>query len=364
MKARIRGIGTAVPDGRVSQERALELALPLCYESGRKRRLISTLYRRSGVLSRHSVLIEPGTGGIVTQSFYPAAACTGDRGPSTGARMRRYSEQAGTLAVRSARAALASARASPESVTHLITVSCTGFAAPGVDAEIIGDLGLGRGVARTHIGFMGCHGAMNALRMAGAAIGDDPAASVLVTAVELCSLHQQYGWLRERVVSNALFADGAASVVVDADRGAASPALLAMTGSTIIPESRELMGWRIGDHGFEMCLSARVPDAIRENLGPWLDGWLRSAGIASSDVGAWAVHPGGPSILTATAEALGLEEEAIAPSRSVLSGFGNMSSPTILFILERLIRARAPGPWVALGFGPGLAIEAALITPA
>lgn len=366
MSARIRGIGTAVPEARVSQERALELVLPLSGGGDRKHRLIAGLYRQSGIAFRHSVLLEE-TGAEMGQSFYPPSRGPDDRGPSTALRMGRYGQEAGPLALRSARRALSAAGISSRSITHLVTVSCTGFAAPGIDVELIDSLGLPRTTSRTHVGFMGCHGAMNGLRMANAVVEADPAASVLVTAVELCSLHQQYGWDRDRVVANALFADGAASVVVDNVSGQADDAppslLLSGTGSTVYPETRDLMGWKIGDHGFEMQLSARVPDTIRRNLGGWLGPWLEWAGLGTRDVGAWAVHPGGPKILTAAMEGLGLDEAAMAPSRSVLSDFGNMSSPTVLFIMERLMRQRVPGPWVVLGFGPGLAVEAALVRP-
>ncbi len=357
MSAWILGIGTAVPEGRVSQERALDLALPLSFGGARKHRLISTLYRQSGVSFRHSVLLEPRG----TQSFYPAAAGSEDRGPTTAMRMARYARDAGPLAIRSAHLALTGSGVSTDRITHLITVSCTGFAAPGVDVEMIQTLGLGPRTARTHVGFMGCHGAMNGLRMARAVVDADPRALVLVTAVELCTLHQQYGWDRERVVSNALFADGAASVVVGDGRDRDPLALLSMSGSTIFENSGAMMGWRVGDHGFTMNLSAGVPDAIRTNLGPWFHDFIQSAGLSIDDVGGWAIHPGGPRILTAARESLGLDEEAMAESRAVLSEFGNMSSPTVLFILERFIRARKPGPWVMLGFGPGLAAEAAVV---
>lgn len=359
MSARILGIGTAVPEGRVSQERALDLALPLSFDGGRKHRLILALYRQSGVSFRHSVLLEPHG----TQSFYPPASGSSDRGPSTAARMARYAADAGPLAIRSAHRALTGGDVPPAGITHLITVSCTGFAAPGLDVEMIESLGLGPGTARTHIGFMGCHGAMNGLRMAQAVVDADPQSLVLVTAVELCTLHQQYGWDRERVVSNALFADGAASVVVGADRDRDPLALLSMSGATIFANSGDMMGWRVGDHGFTMNLSAGVPDAIRKNLGPWFRDFIQSSGFSIGDVGGWAIHPGGPKILTAARESLGLDEKAMAESRGVLSDFGNMSSPTVLFILDRFLRKSQPGPWVLLGFGPGLAVEAAVVTP-
>jgi predicted naringenin-chalcone synthase len=120
------------------------------------------------------------------------------------------------------------------------------------------------------------------------------------------------------------------------------------------------MTWRIGDHHFEMTLSKRVPSLIAGGLRPWLEAWLASQGLRRDGVASWAIHPGGPRILSAVEEALELRPEASATSRAVFADCGNMSSPTVLFILERLRRERAPRPCVALGFGPGLAAEAAL----
>jgi predicted naringenin-chalcone synthase len=130
-----------------------------------------------------------------------------------------------------------------------------------------------------------------------------------------------------------------------------------------VPATEDLMSWRIGDNGFQMGLSARVPDVIRATLRSWVAGWLATEGVELDQVGQWAIHPGGPRILQACVEALELPPEAIAASKSVLAEFGNMSSPTILFILDRLQRQNAPGPWVLLAFGPGLTIEAALVAP-
>ncbi|HEX6984907.1 MAG TPA: 3-oxoacyl-[acyl-carrier-protein] synthase III C-terminal domain-containing protein, partial [Planctomycetaceae bacterium] len=135
---------------------------------------------------------------------------------------------------------------------------------------------------------------------------------------------------------------------------------LIASGSFVVPDTADAMTWGIGDHGFEMTLSPRVPDLIHQALRPWLEGWLASQGVPLDRVGSWAVHPGGPRILSAAAEALGLPPESLAVSRDVLRDYGNMSSPTVLFLLDRLRRQNAPRPCVALGFGPGLTIEAAL----
>jgi predicted naringenin-chalcone synthase len=227
---------------------------------------------------------------------------------------------------------------------------------------LIKQLGLPADVARTHVGFMGCHGALNGLRVANAFLGADRSACVLVCAVELCSLHHQYGWDSDRIVANALFADGAGAFIgVAGEAGSAKSFQVVATGSTLIDDSEDAMTWRIGDHGFEMSLSPRVPEIIGRCLRPWLERWLQQHGLTIATVGSWAVHPGGPRILSAFGEATGLDRSTIEDSYAIFAEYGNMSSPTIVFILDRLRRANAPRPTVALAFGPGLAVEAALL---
>jgi predicted naringenin-chalcone synthase len=289
--------------------------------------------------------------------FLPTAENEGS-GPSTGVRMERYAAEAGPMALRASCGALAEAGWPSESITHLVTVSCTGFVAPGVDRELIDGLGLRPTVERTHVGFMGCHGALNGLRVANAFATADPAARVLLCAVELCSLHYYYGSAADKLVANAIFADGAAAVV-----GSASGQddwRLAASGSCLISDSKSDMGWTVGDHGFEMTLSRRVPGLIARHLRPWLETWLGDNGLSLAEVKSWAVHPGGPKIVSAVEESLELSPDALAVSRAVLTEFGNMSSPTVLFVLDRLRRTNAHRPCVALGFGPGLVAEATL----
>lgn len=281
--------------------------------------------------------------------------------------MRRYRQEAPALALRAVRAALEQAQVPPERITHLITVSCTGFHAPGVDLALMAALPLRPTVARTHVGFMGCHAALNGLRVAAGFTGADPNACVLLCAVELCSLHLQYGWEADRIVANALFADGAAALVASREEAAetkeSTPGLRhwIASGSLLVPNSEAAMSWAVEDHGFVMGLSPQVPDLIGAHLRPWLAGWLADHQLTLDAIGCWAVHPGGPRILSAVTETLGLDPALVEPSRSVLRDCGNMSSPTLLFILERLRRRGAPGPCLAMAFGPGLCIEVALL---
>ena len=362
MPLHVHGLGTAVPPYAISPDEAAEGAALRGCSSPEQQRQLRALYRLSRVKKRHSVLLESDTGAIeARQSFFPPMRGADDRGPGTAARMAKYEREAPALGARAARLALEQAGRAPGDVTHLVTVSCTGFAAPSFDLGIVREVGLPWTIARTNVGFMGCHGALNGLRVASGYADGDPGACILVCAVELCSLHYQYGWSSDLAVSNGIFADGAAALV-----GGAAPAssgddwVLARSGASLLEDSAELMAWRIGDHGFEMALSARVPAVIEHALRPWLDAWLASQQLAWGDIATWAIHPGGPRILESVAAATGIGREAYAISQEVLGEFGNMSSPTILFILDRLRQRGAPRPCLALGFGPGLAVEAAL----
>lgn len=357
---RIMGIGTAEPEQAVTQAEAAALAQSLGGHTERRAKELGLLYQRTRIRKRGSVVLESSNGEGVRQSLFRPSRNPGDRGPTTGERVDRYAQEAPALAGRASDAALQQAGVSREAITHLVTVSCTGFSAPGVDIRLIKTLGLPAGTERTHIGFMGCHGAMNGLRVAAALAAAHPKARVLLCAVELCSLHFQYGWSSQSVVSNALFADGAAACVVGVSESGEGLAVAA-TASLILPDSEEAMGWRIGDHGFEMTLDPSVPQRIGRHLRPWLESWLASQRLSLGEIGSWALHPGGPRVLAGVAEGLGLPSEAAEASRHVLAEHGNMSSPTILFILDRLGRLQAAKPYLALAFGPGLAAEASLL---
>lgn len=358
MSVMITGLGTAVPEHQIEQEDAAEQAARICCQTQVQQRLVKALYRRAGVHTRHSVVLESDTNGRpAEQSFYKHTAL----GPTTAERMVAYQVHAAPLAADAARAALESADVAAAEITHLVTVSCSGFFAPGFDLSLFDSLPLPADTTRTHVGFMGCHGALNGLRVARAFAQADAEACALVCALELCSLHHQYDWDPEQIVANALFADGAAAVVVR--RGATNDGAWQVVDqrSAVIPGTAELMSWRIGDHGFQMTLSAQVPQMLDKRLRPWLTAWLAEHDLSIDRIGSWAIHPGGPRILEACASAIGIAEDALADSRAVLSEFGNMSSPTILFILDRMQRRDAPRPCVVLAFGPGLAIEAALL---
>ena len=373
----ILGLGTATPKHSIAQHEAAIVAQELGL-SLRWRDALPALYRRSGVQRRGSVLLGPDDLPLAERQSFFRPSCGAELfGPTTSERMQVFAEQAGPLLEQACARAIRTALIAESNITHLVTVSCTGFFAPGVDVALIQSLGLDSNIQRTHIGFMGCHGALNAIRTAKAIVEADSTAIVLVGAIELCSLHQQYTDEAQQLVANALFADGAASLIVGAksedldvidhelvefDSVDQANWTIASTFSKWIPNTTDMMSWTIGNHGFRMSLDPQVPAYIEGNLELELRTWLNSQGFEIADIDAWAIHPGGPRIIQATGKALGLSLESLQPSQEILANHGNMSSPTVLFILERLAMEKLDArSCVLLAFGPGLCIEAVLL---
>lgn len=365
MKCSIVGLGTALPPDKVSQDDALEMSTDVICQDDRQQRFMRMLFRKSGVDTRHTVI--PWQYGYkwkeesLAEAFAEADTLETVEGPSTGDRMQLYAQHAGPLAQQAAAMAIDDANLNPSEITHVVTVSCTGFDSPGVDVQLIRKLGLPKTAQRVHVGFMGCHGAINGLRTARGLVASDPSAVVLLCCYELCSLHYRMSWDDEGVVGNALFADGSAAVVLR-NQQPNDRAALCDTASCLIEDSEDEMSWKIGDHGFEMRLTGRVPELIESHLERWLSQWLSTHNIEASKVANWIVHPGGPRIIDAVQSALKLQDSDLQISREILKSRGNMSSPTVLFILKQLLEDRRAGPTVMLAFGPGLVAEAVLLS--
>ncbi len=368
MSFHICGLGTSVPSGNVSPEEGLQIARVIGGPVSRGSGILSAVYHNSGNKNRYlvhgrDVVDDLCNGTRLSGSTFLPNGDPNFLGPTTAQRSQQYAREAPILALPAATAALKQSGFSADSITHLVTVSCTGFAAPGVDLALITSLGLPRTVERTNVGFMGCHGAINGLRVA-SALAADPRNRILMVAIELCSLHYHFRDEAEKVVANALFADGCAALVggsESAPTGFAPRWRVAATGSCLIPETGHAMSWTIGDHGFEMTLAKQVPKMIAAHLNDWMTRWLADNGLSVKDVSSWAVHPGGPKILEAVEQTLELPANALDPSRSVFASHGNMSSPTVLFIINEMAKQGARGPCVMLGFGPGLTAEAVLL---
>ena len=357
--AHINRIGTATPPYEVHDA---FLRFVLRTLAPKPRRLFERMVARAGIERRFSFL-EPVTldDGRITdaQGFYAPP-----HWPGTAARMARYEADAPGLALQALDALdLTGER---ERITHLVVASCTGFIAPGLDQLIVKAAGLDPGVERTLVGFMGCYAAVNALRLAHHFVRSEPTARVLVVNLELCTLHFQASAELEQLLSMLLFGDGCAAALVTAD-----PVGLALRDfrAATIEDSGEAITWRIGEQGFDMHLSGEVPGRISRALAREVqrnDAHGLFRGTQPRDYDLWAVHAGGRSILDAVETALSLPAHALDGSRGVLRDFGNMSSATLMFVLQRILARLGPGTaervapgaeGFAVAFGPGLAAE-------
>ncbi|TKD51908.1 type III polyketide synthase [Sphingomonas baiyangensis] len=342
----INAVATAVPDHDIHA--AFVDWAARRFPERRDAVLFTRMAERAGIDHRWSVLPRTDSGGspVASGGFYAGTAL-----PGTADRMALYAEHAPALGLAAIRRL--GERVDLSGITHLVVASCTGFVAPGIDQIIARALPLAPEVERLLIGFMGCYAAVAALRSARHIVRSDPKARVLVLCVELSTLHLTETTAIEPMLAMLQFGDGAAAALVSAEpRGLAIEAPFAAT----LPDSEALIRWTITDQGFLMHLSGEVPGRIAAALGEPAFVETMTGGIAPAAIDGWAVHAGGRSILDAVARALALDAHALDDSRSVLAQNGNMSSATLMFVLERMM-ARPIERGVALAFGPGLAAE-------
>src|SRR5262245_12315273 len=311
---------------------------------------------RSGIEHRSSRLAPaaaPQCAAVDADAFYLRGAF-----PDTSARMRAFEAHAPALAVSAVeRLDLGGER---DRISHLLITCCTGFSAPGLDLQLVEQCGLPASVERTMIGFMGCYAAINALKLARHIVRSEPDARVLIVNLELCTLHLKETKDLEQVLSFLLFGDGCAACLVTArPEGIALDSFRAL----LVPDTRDLITWTIRDSGFDMILSGQMPSAIHEGLRAHADQILAGAPVSAIDL--WAVHPGGRTVLDAVERAFNLAPAALAASREVLRRYGNMSSATVMFVLDAMLRSSMRGATgCAMSFGPGMIAETMLFRAA
>jgi predicted naringenin-chalcone synthase len=348
--AHVNRIGTAVPDHDVHHTFIgfVDGLLP----DDRSRRLFGRMAKRSGIDHRWSHFA-PGERldcAADQEGFYARGSF-----PGTAARMARFETGALDLALRAV--AALDMEDGGASLTHLVVASCTGFSAPGLDQQLVAALSLDPAIERTLVGFMGCAAAVNALKLAHHIVRSEPAARVLVVNVELCTLHMQETGDIDRNLTALLFGDGCTAALISSEP--TGVALLDFKAVTI-PDTRDLITWAVGDTGFQMHLSGEVPGqiirALRHEATRNEGGIFR--GARPEDVDLWAVHAGGRTILDAVEQGLALDGEALHWSRAILREFGNMSSATLMFVLDRIMKAASAGAaGFGMAFGPGLVAE-------
>ncbi|RYY26992.1 MAG: type III polyketide synthase [Chitinophagaceae bacterium] len=362
--SKILSIGTANPAHRHDQSEILSF-MQMVYAFGDvDKRKLRFLYNNSGIKSRYSVVPDYSLS-LPDWEFFPKGENL-EPFPSIELRMKWYDEHAATVSINAISDCL-SGYIAPAEITHLITVSCTGMSAPGLDLQIMEQMDLPKTIYRTSVNFMGCYAAIHALKMANDICIASPAAKVMIVCTELCTLHFQRDSGIDSVASSLLFGDGSAAVLVTSDQSPEPGLHLDHFYSEIIPRGKKDMTWEISSRGFLMTLSGYIPELIEQDFEPLVNRALAGTGITHQQISNWCIHPGGKRILEAVSKCLQLSKEDLKYSYQTMENFGNMSSPTILFVLKEILaemREKNAGgsvtgnqPVFGAAFGPGLTME-------
>jgi predicted naringenin-chalcone synthase len=331
--SKIISIGTQVPSHAYRQEQVLQFMQRIYASGAEEARKMRFLYHHSGIETRHSVVPDYGLPARDWTFYSPTENL--EPFPSIEKRMQWYGLHAPGLAVQAIRSCLEGLE-EPSSITHLITVSCTGMSAPGLDLQIMEAMGLSTSLFRSSVNFMGCYAAIHGLKWADSICRSDPGAKVLVVCVELCTLHFQSEPTKDNISSALLFADGAASVLVVPDGDRRGGFRLEQFHSEVALQGKGDMAWEISSTGFRMTLSSYIPDLLGADFSTLVARALERAGLGIPDIAHWCIHPGGKRILEAVEEGLALEPGRLGESYGVMRDYGNMSSPTLLFVLQRI----------------------------
>lgn len=365
MNPNILSIGTASPQNVIDQKEVLAFMIKAHGLEGGKKTRLQALYRATGIQKRHTVISDYQSGDSKDWKFYPNNDALSPF-PDTAKRAEKYREAAIGLSAASAKDALAQTHLVPQDLTHLITISCTGMYAPGLDIDLVHALGLSTNIERTSINFMGCYAAFNGLKVAQHICNSVPNAKVLMVATELCTIHFQKESNDDNLLANAIFGDGSAAVILSNRKKDAKRKLILQPQAfhnDIYPQGASEMAWNIGNFGFEMKLSAYVPDLIEAGIGQLVSRLMADRKLKPKH---YAIHPGGKRILEVIEQELNIEKVENFAAREVLKTNGNMSSPTLLFVLQTLWQGldakNIDEEILALAFGPGLTLEAMILS--
>ncbi len=371
MPSFITSIGTAVPENCIDQQKIADFmcqALDLDETESRK---LKALYRHTKINQRHSVLADYQSKNSAF-TFFPNSSDL-EPFPTILPRMLEYRKHAFPLAKTAIDNCFEGApKDTILQLTHLITVSCTGMYAPGLDIDIVQQMGLNSNIKRTCINFMGCYGAFNALKLADSICNSNENAKVLIVSVELCTLHFQKKISDNNLLSNALFADGAAAVLVENCKNPENKLIkngislqLKSFYCDLFSEGKSDMAWDIADFGFEMTLTQNVPKIIKDGIGNLYCKLLNESNLTKEQITLYALHPGGKAILEAIESALHLSKNDNKFAYEILANYGNMSSATVLFVLKNLMNQITEKDRnkniLSCAFGPGLTLESMIL---
>jgi predicted naringenin-chalcone synthase len=321
-------------------------------------RKLKYLYHHSGIQSRYSVI--PDYSAVAADRKFYATAKNLEPFPDLEKRMEWYAANAASLSVTAIQNCIAG-KISATEITHLVTVSCTGMSAPGLDLEVMELLNLPTNIFRTSVNFMGCYAAIHALKLADALCKADAAANVVIVCTELCTLHFQKESSADNITSTLLFGDGCAAALIQSKESKEKGIALQNFYSDVTFKGKKDMSWKLSSKGFLMTLSGYVPDLVKEDFDSLVIKALENASINKTDITHWCIHPGGKKILEAIEKSIALAPGSLAYSYQILKEYGNMSSPTILFVLQKILQelqeGKADATIFGAAFGPGLTME-------
>ena len=360
MRSVISAIGTAVPENKIPQKEILEFMANAHGFEGKDKTRLKALYRASGIQTRHSVISDYGSLDMEDWTFYPKSKDLSPF-PTTQQRSILYKNTAPDLAMQAVKNCIQKSDIKLDEVTHLITISCTGMYAPGLDIDLVNGLKLRPDVQRTCINFMGCYAAITGIRTADAFCKADPKAKVLVVSTELCTIHFQNKTDEDNLLANALFSDGAAALLMTSSEQGSKGLSPVAFHNQILNDGGENMAWDIGDFGFEMKLSSYVPNLIESGIAGMIDQLKKKMG--GSSIQQYAIHPGGKRILEVIEQELNLDKNDNRYAYEVLQNYGNMSSATLIFVLEKLMQEKPKKGehCLSVAFGPGLTLESMVL---
>ena len=361
--SKIVSIATAVPQYKHEQENILTFMQNVYAMNEVDKRKMKFLYHQSGINTRYSVLPDYGLPAN-DWTFYPATENL-EPFPNLELRMKWFNKTAPGLSVDAIEKCI-TGKINKQDITHLITVTCTGMSAPGLDLQVMEVMDLRDNIFRTSVNFMGCYAAIHALKLADAFCNADKNAKVLIVCTELCTLHFQKENSTDNITSSLLFGDGAAAVLVTNNDDKLRGLHIKDFYSEVAFKGKKDMSWQLSSSGFIMTLSGYIPDLIEEDFNTLTENALQHAQYNKEDITHWCVHPGGKKILTAIEKSIDIPTEALQHSYNVLRDYGNMSSPTILFVLKEIMNelesSQKKANILGAAFGPGLTLETFILS--
>ncbi len=359
--AKIISIATTVPKYKHNQIDILQFMTTVYQQNSDENRKLQFLYKTAGIQNRYSIIEDYGKHKN-EWNFFPT-----NEGafPTLEKRMKLYNENAAPLCVTAITDCIKNKISSNE-ITHLITVSCTGMSAPGLDLQIVELMDLPKNINRTSINFMGCYAAIHALKMADGIMAANDNANIVIVCLEFCTLHFQKNYTIDNITASLLFGDGCAALLIQKNLSKHKGLILKNFYSEIVVKGKKDMAWELSSTGFLMTLSSYISNLVEEDFGQLFNNTLQNAQLTKNEITHWCIHPGGKKIVQAIEKSINLEKNDLKYSYDVLNDFGNMSSPTILFVLEKqfneLITSNKKATIFGAAFGPGITMETFIAT--